>query len=275
MRRQDGQDVAGFGIGDWTFDSRAGELRRGDERRRLEDRTARTLELLCRRRGEVVGAAEIVEAVWGGRALSPNSVAVVIGDLRRALGDDARRPRYIETIAKRGYRLAPAPEATAGAGRAAEREPAPPLTRVRPRTVALAAGLAAALAIGLFLANAQADRRPSVLVRDLTNATGDAGYDALTRASSELVVTDLTRSGGLNVYRSEPGAADAQYDLGGKLTLWNGQASVTLTAQDPVSGRIVWSRVAPGPAAALPTQIRSATEEFADLAAEKKSLKAS
>src|SRR5688572_15094447 len=92
-------------IGDWTFDPAAGELRRGAERRRLEDRAARTLALLVRRRGEVVSQAEIAAEVWNGRTVSPNSLPVVIADLRRALDDDAREPRFIETVAKRGYRL--------------------------------------------------------------------------------------------------------------------------------------------------------------------------
>src|SRR5688572_22055096 len=92
-------------IGDWTFDPAAGELTRGGERRRLEDRAARTLALLCRRRGEVVSHGEIAAEVWNGRTVSPNSLPVVIADLRRALDDDARAPRFIETVAKRGYRL--------------------------------------------------------------------------------------------------------------------------------------------------------------------------
>ena len=92
-------------IGDWSFEPEANELRRGDERRRLEHRAARTLELLCSRAGEVITPDDILARVWKGRAISANSVPVVISDLRQALEDDARRPRYIETVAKRGYRL--------------------------------------------------------------------------------------------------------------------------------------------------------------------------
>jgi DNA-binding winged helix-turn-helix (wHTH) protein len=93
-------------IGEWSFSPREAALSRGDERRRLENRAAETLEHLCRKNGEIVSHAELVEAVWQGRSLSPNSVAVVIADLRRALEDDARTPKYIETVPKRGYRMA-------------------------------------------------------------------------------------------------------------------------------------------------------------------------
>src|SRR2546430_2002138 len=108
-------DQGGEAIGDWRFHAGEDELRRPGERRKLEHRAARTLELLCGRRGEVVSREAILEAVWQGRAVSPNSVAIVISDLREALGDDARSPRHIETVAKRGYRLhaeaaAPKPE---------------------------------------------------------------------------------------------------------------------------------------------------------------------
>src|SRR5687767_7706843 len=132
-------------IGDWTFDPDANELRRGDERRRLEHRAARTLELLCSRPGQVVTPDEIVAHVWNGRAISANSVPVVISDLRQALEDDARSPRYIETVAKRGYRLL--------GERPADAPPTPRRTWLRPALVApvvLALAVAAALAWALL-----------------------------------------------------------------------------------------------------------------------------
>ena len=92
-------------IGEWHFHPGSGELRRGSDVRRLEPRAARTLELLLEARGSVVSHERLIHEVWSGRTLSENSVAVVVGQLRRALGDDARDPRLIETIPKRGYRL--------------------------------------------------------------------------------------------------------------------------------------------------------------------------
>src|SRR5688500_10958161 len=122
--------MAGHSIGDWTFDPDANELHRGDERRRLEHRAARTLELLCSRPGQVVTPDEIVAHVWNGRAISANSVPVVISDLRQALEDDARSPRYIETVAKRGYRLL--------GERPAEAPPPARGNRLRPTLIGLA-----------------------------------------------------------------------------------------------------------------------------------------
>src|SRR4051794_5789758 len=96
--------IGTYRVGEWQFHPASGELRRGAELRRLEPRAARTLELLCGARGAVVSQDELIKDVWDGRSLSENSVAVVIGQLRRALGDDARDPKLIETIPKRGYR---------------------------------------------------------------------------------------------------------------------------------------------------------------------------
>lgn len=76
----------------------------------LEPRVMEVLVYLSRRRGEVVPKEELVREVWGGRFVSDDVVWRSIAELRRALGDDARRPRVIETVARRGYRLLPEAE---------------------------------------------------------------------------------------------------------------------------------------------------------------------
>ena len=229
-----------YSIGDWTFAPAANELRRGDERRRLEDRAARTLELLCARPGEPVAHEAIVAEVWNGRSQSPNSLAVVIGDLRRALDDDARRPRYIETVAKRGYRLIAGPAAM----------PAPPTRRWLPFAVLL---LLAAAAAGWWLMRPSVD---AVQVAEVVNATGDPAYDPLARATSELIVTALDRRG-VAVTRGEGGLA-----LGARLVLWNGQPTVGLTATD-ASGAVRWSAMARGPADRIAPNVIAALDGFA------------
>ena len=97
---------------------------------KLERRAMEALVLLCANAGQVVKKDELIEGVWGRLAVSDHSVAMVISQLRRAFRDDARAPRYIETITKRGYRLiatceavveAPAAVAVAPAAKAASR----------------------------------------------------------------------------------------------------------------------------------------------------------
>lgn len=63
------------------------------------------LVFLADRRGEVIRRDELLEVIWPGVVVGDETLTQAITKLRRALGDDARAPRYIETISKRGYRL--------------------------------------------------------------------------------------------------------------------------------------------------------------------------
>src|SRR5262245_22698064 len=69
--------------------------------------------------GRVVSKEELIDAVWDGRFIADTTLTRAVADLRRALGDDRRSPRYIETIAKRGYRLIAAVSADGGSSETA------------------------------------------------------------------------------------------------------------------------------------------------------------
>jgi DNA-binding winged helix-turn-helix (wHTH) protein len=92
-------------IGDYTACSDSDMLFGNGVQHKLERRAMEALVFMCAHAGQVVKKDELIEAVWGRLAVSDHSVAMVISQLRRALGDDARAPTYIETITKRGYRL--------------------------------------------------------------------------------------------------------------------------------------------------------------------------
>lgn len=65
----------------------------------------RLLMCLAERPGQVVSAEELISRVWAGVSVSPDSVYQAITGLRRQLGDDPRKPVYIETVPRLGYRL--------------------------------------------------------------------------------------------------------------------------------------------------------------------------
>lgn len=180
-------------IGEWTFDVRGQTLSGAPGKVRLEYRAACLLALFARRAGEVVTREEIEGALWPGRTLSPNSVAVVIAGLRKALGDDAKRPRYIETVPKRGYRM---PASVLG-----DRPAAAPHRARSLRRPGLAAGLAALALAALALVVAMAIPREAaaptivVTVNDVRNQTGDAEYDAVATAISEIGAAWLAAAG--------------------------------------------------------------------------------
>src|SRR5687768_5157593 len=71
----------------------------------LTDRQSDVLACLIGRRGEIVPKDDLIDAAWGGIAVGDNSVEQVISDLRRLLGDTTRRPTFIQTVARRGYRF--------------------------------------------------------------------------------------------------------------------------------------------------------------------------
>jgi DNA-binding winged helix-turn-helix (wHTH) protein len=92
-------------IGEWVACSDSDSIRMDGVQRKIERRAMETLVVLAERAGHVVMKDELIASVWGRMAVSDHSVAMVVSQLRRAMGDDARSPRYIETITKRGYRL--------------------------------------------------------------------------------------------------------------------------------------------------------------------------
>jgi DNA-binding winged helix-turn-helix (wHTH) protein/tetratricopeptide (TPR) repeat protein len=130
-------------LGDWTADPRDGSLRSGEETRRLEPQVMDLLVFLAAHSGEVVSKERLLEAVWQGRIVGDDSLTVAVSQLRKALGDDARSPRYLETIPKRGYRLRMAP---------AGQEPAPPPARLSRRRAPSARAAVALLGLVLLAA---------------------------------------------------------------------------------------------------------------------------
>ncbi|OWQ45369.1 hypothetical protein CDL60_19090 [Roseateles noduli] len=98
-----------FLLGDWIVDvptRRLKRLQRDDETVTLEPRPMAVLVALCRHPGEVVSAEALLQDCWPeATTLGDNPVHKVVAGLRRALGDSATTPRYIETIRKQGYRL--------------------------------------------------------------------------------------------------------------------------------------------------------------------------
>ena len=235
-------DIGSQRIGDWHFYPASGELRRGQEIRRLEPRAVRTLELLCASRGGVVTHEALIQNVWNGRTLSENSVAVVVGQLRKALDDDARDPRLIETIPKRGYRLV------------AE---TPRQARPQWRRPGLAALVIALLIVAALIGlRERMTARPEVAMTDIANRTGEARYDPLVRASTELMLAELSKRG----YEIERGGR-GRMTIAGKLVMWNHAPYLGLSATD-ANGVVRWSAMMKGTADVVPANLRKALDDF-------------
>ena len=96
---------ADFLLGEWTVCPSRNRLVRGEEETRLEPRVMDLLVHLAQRPGQVVSSERLVDEVWSCHVVARSALSRSLAVLRKALGDDARDPRYLETIAKRGYRL--------------------------------------------------------------------------------------------------------------------------------------------------------------------------
>ena len=102
MKPQD----APFELGEWLVQPQLNRLSRsGGADVQLEPKMMDVLVCLARNSGDVVSREALIDAVWPEVFISESVLTRAIAGLRRALGDDARRPRFIETISKRGYRL--------------------------------------------------------------------------------------------------------------------------------------------------------------------------
>ena len=90
----------------FSLDLRAGELRKGTERARLQDKPLQMLRLLLEHSGEVVTREELQRTLWPGGTVVEfdHGIATALKKLWRALGDNADHPRFIETLTRRGYR---------------------------------------------------------------------------------------------------------------------------------------------------------------------------
>jgi DNA-binding winged helix-turn-helix (wHTH) protein/tetratricopeptide (TPR) repeat protein len=92
----------------WRVDEPGQRLARGHEERSVEPRALQVLLALARTPGEVVTRDDLRREVWDGAAVSDDAVSVAVLRLRRALDDDSRAPRVLETVSGSGYRLAAA-----------------------------------------------------------------------------------------------------------------------------------------------------------------------
>ena len=165
-----------FQFGDVTVDLRRMLVLRGNEPVSLEPKTFDVLRYLLEHRDRLITKEELLDAAWKDTFVTPNVLTRAIAQLRKAIGDDAFEARFIETVAKRGYRfiapvtvvgaeipparIAPPPPASA---------PAVPQRRRYPiAAVAAIALLIAGIGFGIY---AMRDREPTAAVSDIPSAT--------------------------------------------------------------------------------------------------------
>jgi TolB-like protein/DNA-binding winged helix-turn-helix (wHTH) protein/Flp pilus assembly protein TadD len=202
-----------FRFSHFEFDTRSGELRRHGLTVRLQEQPYQILVLLLARPGEVVTREEMRQALWPGDTFVDFDVGLnsAIKRLRDALNDSADKPRFVETLPRRGYRFI-APLEPPPAPSTPEREtPAPPAGAVRPRrrvpVLSAALTAVAALLVGLVLSGhghpsrgrASPSEIRSLAVLPFENLTGDREQDYFVDGVTEALTTDLAQIRALKV----------------------------------------------------------------------------
>jgi DNA-binding winged helix-turn-helix (wHTH) protein len=88
---------------DFVLDRATRQLLRDGKERHVEPKAFELLDFLLERRPEAVAKSEILERLWPGTFVSESSLTGLVAQVRRALGDDPRRARFVRTVHGFGY----------------------------------------------------------------------------------------------------------------------------------------------------------------------------
>jgi adenylate cyclase len=98
-------EMTAISIGQWIVEASLNRLSCDSRVIQLEPKVMQVLVCLAGRPGEVIAKEELFSTVWPETFVSEDVLTRSISQLRKVFDDDAREPRYIETISRRGYRL--------------------------------------------------------------------------------------------------------------------------------------------------------------------------
>src|SRR6266700_1537562 len=218
----EGHHLAGrlrFGV--YEVDLRAGELRKHGLKIKIQEQPFQVLAMLVDHAGEVVTREELQEKLWPADTIVDfdHGLNKAINKIREALGDSAESPRFVETVARRGYRFLADVEAIDPQSRQPETAPdvagdADPSgsghlgaawKRLRHSLVwrlfglGLALGLAVALFWILYPWNYSSSKIRSLAVLPLENLSGDASQDYFAEGMTDELITHLGQISTLRV----------------------------------------------------------------------------
>src|SRR6266536_6253556 len=174
---QSGAEIRTIEFGPFRISTADRLLYRDGEVMRLFPRAVDVLLVLLTSDGRVVAREELIKAVWGNTTVEEGGLTSNISDLRKALGDDPKDPRYIETIPKHGYRWVGPMTALAK-----PEPPTPPPVPVPPRPIpkVWAAGILAVLLAVALVIYFWPTRVRSVAVFPLENLSRDPAQNYFT-----------------------------------------------------------------------------------------------
>ena len=211
-----------FGV--FELDLRVGELRKNGLRIRLQQQPFQVLGMLVEHPGEVVGREELQKRLWPADTFVDfdHGLNKAINKIREALGDSAESPRFVETVARRGYRfLAEVSDAAPVRGAVPLTTQPDPASEIRDRldlnsklpTVAhllpptawkILACVLVASAASLAIWGLHPWNRPSSVIRSLAvlpleSLSSDASQDYFADGMTDELISDLGQISALRV----------------------------------------------------------------------------
>jgi TolB-like protein len=224
-----------YAFGEFELDTGRIELRRNGQPVPVEPRVFALLCLLVENHERAVSTEEIIEKIWDGRFISDAAVSTAVRGIRRALGDDGMRQRYLRTLRGRGFRFAE--PVTLRPPPAASQEAPPPSAEMP------AAG------------------RPVVAVLPFTRIGGDIAHPALADAIPAELISSLSPLRWLAViargstFRFRDAAPDlrairsalaAQYCLSGTIEETGHRLTIGVELSDTRDQSVLWAQVHSG-----------------------------
>jgi TolB-like protein/DNA-binding winged helix-turn-helix (wHTH) protein/Tfp pilus assembly protein PilF len=200
-----------FGV--FELDLRAAELRKNGARVRLQEQPLRVLAMLVEHAGELVAREDLQKRLWPAETFVDfdHGLNKAINKIREALGDSAQNPRFVETVARRGYRFladvtavdpppVEAPPAAEAAPAVAVETPA----SGRPSWLPWAGAVVALLLAALGALKIQALRQPppaihSLAVLPLESLSSDTSQDYFADGMTDELISDLAQISALRV----------------------------------------------------------------------------
>jgi DNA-binding winged helix-turn-helix (wHTH) protein/TolB-like protein/Tfp pilus assembly protein PilF len=257
-------------VGDWSVEPALNQLSRAGNAQKLEPKAMAVLLYLAERPREVVRRETLLAALWPGAVVGDDSLTQAIIKLRKALGDSAESPLYIQTIAKGGYRLvAPVARRPDVSGAETARPPDARLSRNASSLWLIGAAIGAltiaAIAAWLLstdasdplpgvVANAETTRaaQPTITVSPLEARSDDQQATLVAQGLTADLATNLSTLAGLTVISAErPGLSaaaglttatmTARYVLSGSVQRAGDRLRLHLHLGDNETGRQVWS----------------------------------